>query len=65
MSSSMSGDVWVTTTDKKVNINGKVLDKPGRGNTQTIINGKIFINGFQYKDGVFKRTLASIWYSIF
>lgn len=50
-------------------INGEKIDKPFgmiTGN-QTIVNGKIFIGGFQYfpKQKKFKRTLKAIFYYFF
>lgn len=38
--------------------------KPYSMNTTTI-NNRVFINGYEYKDGKWKRTLAAIWHLLF
>lgn len=31
----------------------------------TIINNKVYVNGYEYKDGEWKRTLKALWHLIF
>ena len=48
----------------RVWINGKELPKaPGNGNSNisVVINNKAYINGYEFVDGEWKRTLKSIW----
>jgi len=51
----------------KILINGKEVKLPkGVINTNvTQINNKIFVNGYEYKDGKFKRTLRALFHMIF
>lgn len=41
------------------------LLKEGRRLTTTIVDGKIFINGYEYKNGKWKRTLRALYHHIF
>lgn len=43
----------------------KNLLKEGRRFTTTIVDGKIFINGYEYKNGEWKRTLRALYHHIF
>lgn len=53
-----------------VYINGKKLpplpnqSKKYTHNT-TIINNRVFINGYEYKNGQWKRTLRALWHTLF
>ena len=54
-----------------VYINGKRLpplpnqSKKYTINNTTIINNRVFINGYEYKDGQWKKTLRALWHTIF
>ena len=37
----------------------------GKANNVSIINGEVFIDGYQLKHGVWKRTLRAIWHWVF
>lgn len=50
----------INMVDNKVIINGKEYKKPGIGNILVQNNNHIFINGYEFKNGKFKRTLRSI-----
>lgn len=50
----------INIVDNKVIINGKEHKKPGVGNTLVQSNNHIFINGYEFKNGKFKRTLRAI-----
>lgn len=57
----------IVQSGKEIIINGKKVDVPknvGRfGNNTTIINNKIFINGWELKkDGTWKRTFRALWH---
>ena len=45
---------------KEVNKKKKKKKKPGVGNTLVQSNNHIFINGYEFKNGKFKRTLRAI-----
>jgi hypothetical protein len=53
-------------TDKKIVINGKEIPEPPcKRNNTTMINDKIYIGGYEYKNGKWKRTLKAFWYLFF
>jgi len=57
----------VKTIGKRVWINNKELPPvPSKrdGYNQTIINQKVYIDGYEYKDGKWKRTLKALWYAL-
>ena len=35
------------------------------GSRVTMINGKVFINGYEFKDGKFKKTLRALFHKYF
>ena len=37
---------------------------PGKGNNynSTVINNKVFINGYEFKKGKWRRTLRALWH---
>lgn len=51
----------------KVIINGVEYPKPGskRCSNSTIINGKVYINGYELKNGKWKKTLRAIYHKYF
>ncbi|MFW5962163.1 MAG: hypothetical protein ACOCQR_00930 [bacterium] len=49
---------------KVLTINGEEYKVPGRGKNVSIVNGKIFVNGFELVNGKWKRTLKALWYRI-
>jgi len=52
--------------DKYVQINGEVLPPaPGKGSNVTTINDKVYINGYEYKRGKWRRTLKALWHLVF
>lgn len=50
-------------------INGERISPPpgcSKGYCHTtMIGNKVFINGYEWKDGKWKRTLRALWYLIF
>lgn len=36
-----------------------------KGTNSTIIDGKLYVNGYEWKDGYWKRTLKAFWYNLF
>jgi hypothetical protein len=69
ISASQSGNNLVIVSDKTVNINGKVSEIPRhvykKGCNTTVIDGKVYINGYEFRNGKWKITLKSIWHLIF
>lgn len=57
----------VVTIGKRVWINGEELPEvPSKkqGYNQTVINNKIYIDGYEWKNGKWKRTLKALWYAL-
>lgn len=53
----INGEVW---------INGNKIPKcPGTGMSSTIINDKIYIDGYEWTGKCWKRTLKALWYKMF
>ena len=56
----MNNTSMIMIIGDKVFINGKEYKKPGRGNTIIQENNAIYINGYEFKNGTFKRSLSAI-----
>ena len=57
----------VTTVGKEVWINGiKLPPVPSKRNgyNQTVIDQNVYIDGFEYKNGEWKRTFKAVWYAL-
>ena len=47
----------------RVIINGVELPPvPSSGNNSTVINGKVYIDGYEFKRGKWRRTLRALWH---
>lgn len=57
----------VNTREKYVEINGCKYPFPRRmkGRTVSQVNGKIYIDGYEFKNGKFKKTLKALYYKWF
>jgi hypothetical protein len=61
MNEYISGNTVVK--DNQVWINGTPLPPaPCKGYNLTVINDKVFIDGYEYKNGKWKRTLRALWH---
>jgi hypothetical protein len=50
----------------QVTINGVTLPPvPSRGYCSAVIDGKVYIDGYEYKNGKWRRTLKALWYLLF
>ena len=38
---------------------------PCKGNNLTTINGKVYIDGYEFKNGKWRKTLKALWYKWF
>lgn len=59
---SMSNGVSIAIKNNQVIINGITYPKPGRGNNSTIINNKVYVNGYELVRGEWKKTLRAVFY---
>lgn len=47
----------------RVFINGVELPPvPSKGNNSTIIDSKVYVDGYEFKNGKWKRPLAALWH---
>ena len=52
-----------TVIGNKGTINGVELPPvPSKGYNNTVINGKVYIDGYEWKNGKWKRTLRALWH---
>lgn len=52
-----------TVIGNKVIVNGVELPPvPSKGHNSMIINGKVYIDGYEFKNGKWKRTLRALWH---
>ena len=59
-----SGNVIVQ--GNRVVVDGKVLPPvPSTGYNSTVIDGKVYIDGYEFKDGKWKKTLRALWHRWF
>ena len=58
----MQNGVSIVIKNNQVIINGITYPKPGRGNNSTIINNKVYVNGYELVHGEWKKTLRSVFY---
>lgn len=44
-------------------IDGKFLPlAPCKGNNSTVIDGKVYLDGYEFKKGKWRRTLKALWH---
>ena len=56
----------VVVIGNEVTINGvKMPPCPAKGRNSTIINNKIYIDGYELVNGKWKRTLKALWHKWF
>lgn len=56
----------ILTSDGRMILNGEEIPKPPtKMNNTTMINGKVFVDGYEYKDGEWKRTLKAWFHKYF
>lgn len=57
---------FYTYGDEKLVVNGKEVPMPPVPmNNVTMINDKVFVGGYEYKDGQWKRTLRALFHKYF
>lgn len=61
-----TSNVGVVVIGNEVTINGvKMPPCPAKGHNSTIINNKVYLNGYELVDGQWKKTLRALWYKWF
>lgn len=53
--------------DNMIYIDNKYIQPPHMESTKriTVIGDKVFMNGFEYKNGKWERTLRALWHMLF
>lgn len=64
---SINNNVINNSRDRITTINGVEFPwrKEMRGNSCTIIDSRVYIDGFELKSGKWKRTIKALWYKWF
>ncbi len=60
----------IVLDDNKLIVNGKTYELPKRhqnrsGHSLTQVNNKIYIDGYEFENGMFKRSLAALFHWLF
>ena len=59
----MNNNITTTVIGNRIWINGEDLSHcPVKGHNVTQINGKVYIDGYEYKKGKWRRTLKALWH---
>ena len=62
----ISSNTGVVVIGNEVTIDGvKMPPCPATGYNSTIINNKVYLNGYEIVDGEWKKTLKALWYKWF
>ena len=62
----VSSNNGVVVINNEVIIDGvKMPPCPARGHNSTIIGNKVYLNGYELINGVWKKTLRSLWHKWF
>lgn len=65
-SSIISPNIGVVVSGNEVTINGvKMPPCPAKGHNSTIIDNKVYLNGYELVNGEWKRTLKALWHKWF
>ena len=65
--SSRCGTNKLEIIGKHIFVNGKLTDGVPPSNYYKVsqVNDRLFVNGYEYIDGYWKRTLKAIWHKLF
>ena len=62
----ISPNTLLVVVGNEVTINGvKMPPCPAKGHNSTIIDNKVYLNGYELVNGKWKRTLKALWYKWF
>ena len=62
----ISSNSEVVVVGNEVTINGvKLPPCPAKGHNSTIIDNKVYLDGYEFVNGKWKRTLRSLWHKWF
>ena len=51
----------------RIVVNGVTIQNPPKfkANSVTIVDSRLFVDGYEYINGKWKRTLKALWYKLF
>lgn len=57
----------VIQSNGKVIINGREIESPknSSSNNVAVINGKVYVDGYEFKNDEWKRTVMALWHKYF
>jgi hypothetical protein len=59
-------DHGTVVANNEIYVGGQKIPNPPRGmNNTTIINNKVYANGYEYKNGKWQKTFAAWWHKYF
>ena len=59
----INNNITTAVIGNRVWINGEELPRcPAKGHNVTQINGKVYIDGYEYKKGKWRITLKALWH---
>lgn len=59
----MNNNNTTVVVGNRILVNGEELPPcPTNGHNVTQINGKVYIDGYEYKQGKWRRTLKALWH---
>jgi len=62
----VSSNTSIVVVGNEVTIDGvKIPPCPGKGHSSTIINNKVYLNGYELINGKWKKTLRALWHKWF
>lgn len=56
------GDNYIVQGNRIIIDGVELPPVPSSGHSSTVINGKVYIDGYEFKDGRWKRTLKALWH---
>ena len=57
----------VIQSNGKIIINGSEIESPknSSSNNVAVINGKVYVDGYEFKNGEWKKTIMALWHKYF
>ena len=65
MNSTMTNGIIVKGNQVILSDGTRLPPCPAKGRSTTVINNKVFIDGYEFKNGKWRKTLKAIFYKLF
>ena len=59
------GDNYIVQGNRVIIDGVELPPVPSKGYSSTVINGKVYIDGYEFRNGKWKRTLRALWHLLF